>query len=445
MSRRRTVPSLAQILTDCQALARHVSVEDCTTEIGKLLTFEPNLESPIHRWYKFKEGFSQGLVDYLLAKYPPQAKATVRFLDPFCGVGTSLLSAEQALQHTEARRIDVRGIEVNPYMHFVTRTKLDWREYDPVYMLRAADISTNGLRLKSAPSMPTLSTLNDARLVDPQALKRLLELRDKVKLVAKGRRELRPLLLGLAAAAERVFNLRKDGRALRFVPRGPVNVDDEVEKAWTTIAEDLQRERPRSLSDCAVVRGDGRRSDQIFAGNKFDVILFSPPYLNNIDYTEVYKIEQWLLGFLKTSPEMVRQRRRTFRSHPSCIFPEYKDAPFARVEKALGARFTRLVDYASADEGWRRRLFLGYFADMHRTLESCRRLLGPHGRIFVILGNSVHGTPDRPIPVAADLWTAQLAQTAGLKVDSILVGRLLPRRRMDWDGFRESVIVLSRG
>jgi hypothetical protein len=41
--------------------------------------------------------------------------------------------------------------------------------------------------------------------------------------------------------------------------------------------------------DVEVVKGDGRRPDEVYKRH-FDIILFSPPYLNNIDYTEVYKI-----------------------------------------------------------------------------------------------------------------------------------------------------------
>jgi SAM-dependent methyltransferase len=441
---KRPTSELAQILSDCKSLARGVRLEDQTAILAKLLTFEPNLDTPVHRWYKFKEGFSQGLVAYLLSQFPPNSAKTVRFLDPFCGVGTSLLSAETALDAAGVRQSAVRGVEVNPYMHFVTKTKMNWRRYDPVFMLRAADIAANGFRLRKRPQVPTLSTLNNTRFVDPNALRRILELRDKLILVAKGRTELQPLLLGLAAATERVFNLRKDGRALRFVARAGITVDEAVEQSWSTIAEDLQLNRISAGADWAVVRGDGRRSDLIFKGEQFDVILFSPPYLNNIDYTEVYKVEQWLLGFLNSGQQMTSQRRRTFRSHPSCTFPEYNDARFERVAKILGAPFCRLVEYASVDESWRRRLFLGYFSDMLRTLESCRRLLKPRGRIFLILGNSVHGTAERPIPIAADLWTAKLATAADLRVESILIGRRLPRRRMDWEGFRESVLVISR-
>jgi hypothetical protein len=330
-------------------------------------------------------------------------------------------------------------------MHFVSTTKLDWRRYDPAFLLRAAAVSTNGIGLRKKPPIPDLSTIKNARFIDSANLQRLLELREKIKIAAKGRAEVRPLLLGLAAGAERVFNLRKDGRALRFTPRqNGKTVDQEIEQVWDEIAEDLQVNAANGSVEWKLVRGDGRRVDRIFCKEKFDVILFSPPYLNNIDYTEVYKIEQWLLGFIDSSAEMVAQRKRTFRSHPSCIFPSYDDAKLEVAEEVLGPPFRRLLAYASHEKKWRHRLFCGYFADMLRTLAACRRRLNPNGRIFLIVGNSVHGTAARPIPVAVDLWTAKLAQVAGLSVESILVGRSLPRRRMDWDGFRESIIVMSK-
>ncbi|MGC2518679.1 MAG: hypothetical protein WA373_06185 [Burkholderiales bacterium] len=444
-TQKRSTVELSDLLSDCDNLARRFVVEDRTREFGKFLTFEPNLSRPIHRWYKFKEGFSQELVDRLLTEYRPPSAKTLAFLDPFSGVGTSLLAAEGTLRKLGAKEIRVRGVEVNPYMHFVGKTKLDWQRYDPVFLRRAAAAATNGLALRKKPSIPGLSTIRDARFIDPNDLQRILELRDKVKMVAQGRPEVRPLLLGLAAGAERIFNLRKDGRALRFTPReGGKSVDEEIECAWNDISEDLQLNVERSPADWKLAKGDGRRVDRIFSHEKFDVILFSPPYLNNIDYTEVYKIEQWLLGFLNSSPEMVAQRKRTFRSHPSCIFPDYRDANTEEVVNILGAPFRRLLEYASREENWRRRLFTGYFADMYRTLLASRRLLKQSGRVFLIVGNSVHGTPDRPIPIAVDLWIAKLAKAAGLRVESILVGRLLSRRRMEWNGFRESIIVMSK-
>jgi hypothetical protein len=301
------------------------------------------------------------------------------------------------------------------------------------------------MRLRHKPSLPALSTFANEKYIAKSDLRRILDLRDKVQIAAHRRPEVRALLLGLASGAERVFNLRKDGRALRFVLRDrETTVDEEIERSWAEIAEDLQLGLEWAGTPAEIIRGDGRRVDRVFGQRSFDVILFSPPYLNNIDYTEVYKLEQWLLGFLKSPKQMVAQRRRTFQSHPSCLFPEFPDAKHADTIELLGKPFMRLVQYAAEGEPWRERLFAGYFADMHRTLQSCYRLLKPGGRIFLVVGNSVHGDSDRPIPVATDLWVGALARKIGLAVDAILVGREMPRRRIDWNGLRESILVMRR-
>jgi hypothetical protein len=356
-----------------------------------------------------------------------------------------LLAAEETLVEIGAKNVVLRGVEINPYLQFVASTKLDWHRYNPAYMMRAAAVSTNGLRLKQAPSIPTLSTVNNEKFITRRDLRLLLELREKVRVATGTRVERRPLLLGLAAASERIFKLRKDGRALRFTPRDEkISVYDEVTMRWTEISEDLQLGRERPPTDYRVEIGDGRRADGLFSGRHFDVIMFSPPYLNNIDYTEVYKIELWLLGFLKSQAQMVAQRQRTFRSHPSCLFPQFKDAHTKETIEVLGPSFERLLEYASRAERWRRRLFAEYFADMFRTLRACRRLLVPGGRVLLVIGNSVHGTADEPIPVATDVWTARLASAAGLKVEKLIVGRYLPRRRLGKSLLRESVIVMSK-
>jgi len=47
--------------------------------------------------------------------------------------------------------------------------------------------------------------------------------------------------------------------------------------------------------ECQILAGDGRTLQIPELGGKaFDLIIYSPPYLNNIDYSEVYKLELWL-------------------------------------------------------------------------------------------------------------------------------------------------------
>jgi hypothetical protein len=440
---RTLVISVSDILEDCEKLSRGVPIEDRRADLESLMRFQPNLEEPVHRWVNYKEGFSGDLVVKLLSEHLRWEGRCLSFLDPFCGVGTSLLAAEEFLEKLAVRSGRLRGVEVNPYAEFAARTKLSWNKYDPALLMRVAAISTNGLRLPQTPALPTLSTIKNPKFISPNALRQLVDLREKIRLAAKGRPELKPLLLGLASAAERIFKLRKDGRALRYTPgKEEAPVLEEAMKSWLVIAEDLQLGKQRRPVDYKIAKGDGRRVDRIFR-ERFDVILFSPPYLNNIDYTEVYKIELWLLGFLKTSRQMLEQRRRTFRSHPSCLFPSAEDASCQEAATTLGIGFERLSEYASYKERWRGRLFTEYFADMLRTLRGCRRLITPRGKIFLIVGNSLHGNAEHPIPVATDLWTCKLASAAGLRVEALLVARQLPRRNLNTTLMRESVIVLS--
>jgi hypothetical protein len=441
----RTEPTLESILDDARVLARGLPIVDCRSEVGPLLRPDGNQSRPIHRWFKFKESFSAELIGFLLNEYWKPSRRSVSFLDPFCGVATSLLAAEEVLPRFGARSVDLRGIEVNPYIHFAAATKLDWKSYDPAALLRSAEISSNGIKLPVRPQMPLLSTLRNAKFASVQQVEAILEMRDKICLVTKGKREQRPLLLGLAAAAESQFNLRKDGRALRYVERDrPGTFVDEVRRQWSAIAEDLQQPLIAVGGTRSIVRGDGRRPDRAFRGQRFDIVCFSPPYLNNIDYTEVYKLEQWLLGYLSSGEEMVGQRRRTFRSHPSCLFPAYSDAQPDDVTTLLGAPFVRLLKYASITEQWRSRLFGEYFADMKRTLEGVHRVLATNGRVFIIIGNSLHGNKAHPIPVMTDLLICRLAKEIGFAVESLVVGRDLHRRTFNTTLMRESVIVLSR-
>ena len=81
-----------------------------------------------HRWFKYKEAFSSELLSSVLARLrTDQSARAIRMLDPYCGVGTSLLSA----QLLDAK-IESFGIECNPFSAFVARTKLSWHLMDAV-------------------------------------------------------------------------------------------------------------------------------------------------------------------------------------------------------------------------------------------------------------------------------------------------------------------------
>ena len=126
--------------------------------------------------------------------------------------------------------------------------------------------------------------------------------------------------LGIASAIEPLSRVRKDGRALRLVTRSRPRVVQTLAEQWEVIAQDCLHSRAQEHSSTAAIvkLGDGR--DPISSGvekESLDLIFTSPPYPNNIDYSEVYKLELWLLGFITNSEDFRKLRRSTFRSHPA--------------------------------------------------------------------------------------------------------------------------------
>src|SRR6266487_2914356 len=90
---------------------------------------------------------------------------------------------------------------------------------------------------------------------------------------------------------------------------------------WELMARDVEEVKTshRNATSVEVFCGDGRvPATAGVAEATIDLIITSPPYPNNIDYNEVYKLELWLLGFATTADGFLDLRRQTFRSHPTC-------------------------------------------------------------------------------------------------------------------------------
>ena len=97
--------------------------------LRRLASFAGNREEPVHRWFPYKEGFSRGLVARAMEAADLARSATV--LDPFCGVGTTPLTARLSGHRA-------LGADLLPLATFVASTKLRAVECSPVSALRRA-------------------------------------------------------------------------------------------------------------------------------------------------------------------------------------------------------------------------------------------------------------------------------------------------------------------
>jgi len=442
-----------KLLRCYEKLEKQISLVDSRDKYADLVTASTNHEYPVQRWFHLKEAFSLDLLETLIADWRIPSRFIRRVLDPFCGTGTSLLSVQKFARKTGYTDLQAVGLERNPFLHFVASTKLQWHQFDlQEFESRAAHLM-NGVSKPIPKRLPALSTLRRQDVYKRGKLKEILGFKGAIDSLEQEEKAL--LLLGYASVLEELSGTRKDGRALRIV-KGKQSPPTSIalNLAWSAIAKDLKL-APEYFKPIPtqVLLGDGRTlTSEHPSGNElknFDLIFYSPPYLNNIDYTEVYKIELWMCGFVDTLNNFRSLRYQTFRSHPSVRFPDpitiTGDERLKYVKATLKVLIEALPD--DKDRQWRSDLFNGYFDDIYQSLKHQREALRAGGWIFCIVGNSLHGSSDKPegrVPVASDLIIASIAEAIGLEVKAIQVARLLKRRAPDTHYLRESIIVMKK-
>lgn len=395
-----------------------------------------------------KEAYSEQILHEVLVDTGAIRKGTMLVVDPYAGSGTTGVSLADQVFNGNLRGARFAGIEANPFLRLAASAKVRALESPPAGFRRiGGHVAAKALRPRAPrAAMPGLSTFHRPEFFSPEAIHELLCLRAAVDAVSGDVPDLIADLLRvcLAAAVEPSSNLRRDGRALRYEPaKGVRRPIDEFLLRVQCVADDLEAVGDGFAGD--VVEADARCVGAFEGVARADLAIFSPPYPNNIDYTEVYKLEAWLLGLICTSDQFADQRRRSVRSHPSLKFDEvysYSRTPIAHAVEALAEPLLAAVPRDDRYAAGRRRVIRGYLDDMLQTLQHLKSCLRPGAPLVYVVGNSMHGSPgnDQSYVIAADLLIARLAELVGFQIDRILVARRPKRRANDEPFLRESVV-----
>ena len=395
--------------------------------------------------------------------------------DVFAGVGTTALGLE-----LDRRVRSVLAVEYSPFAQWVAATKLMWSTLDPARM-KAAVASVMSTKLPHNGALPGLTSFRNPRVFDQHVARALMSLRTRIDTNAMDEQTHAFLRLGLASVVEPLSNVIKDGRALRVIgsghrkrktiaPRDPLQptgdiVLDTAARQWQAMIEDVELlvgKRNDQRATITSVIGDarhldlalGREKESPFRENSVGLCLASPPYLNFIDYTEVYKLELWLLGFVQDQQQFRELRLGTLRSHPSINFP---DGPSENLLAETGAmKVVRLIgDFLSANHARPAvsKAVVGYFEDMVLVLREQLRILEPGGHNVIVVGNSTFSS--RPsvddvrqegwrLPILTDVLLARLGQAVGFQDVAVWQARDLRPRNVRAGTARESLVVMRK-
>ncbi|TPK96543.1 MULTISPECIES: site-specific DNA-methyltransferase [unclassified Mesorhizobium] len=365
---------------------------------------------PFQGWRRFKEAFAPELVRMAIEEVGNVQKV----IDPFGGSGTTALAA----QFLGARP---STIEVNPFLADLIEAKICRYEIDKVVsgFTAVVDKAYGKSRdpaelLLHAPPTFIEPGVAGRYLFSKDVAARFCAYRSAIGTVEDlATRRLLGVLLG--ATAVPASNALVSGKGRRYRRRwkeAPINpdvIDTMFEQGVLSALFDLRRFEARRCCDYEVLRGDARiRLTEV---EPADIAIFSPPYPNSFDYTDVYNIELWMMGYLNSAKENRELRKSTLRSHVQIK----RDLSAARPASGslLEQTLKSLEEVRAAL--WDQNIppmIAAYFDDVGDILKGLSSRLRERGRVYMVVGDSRYAGID--VPVAAIL--AEQAESWGFEL-----------------------------
>lgn len=361
-------------------------------------------------WRNFKEAFAPELIGQAFEETSAALGRPVRkSIDPFGGSGTTALSSQFL-------GVSPTTIEVNPYLADLIEAKLDTYDIeqllnDYTYVVSNYD-DVEADHFPGAPATFVEPGKGGRYIFNRAVAARIAGLREAILEVshARNRRLLRVLLSSIAIEVSNVVvsgKGRRYRRAWEGRQQGPNQVDQMFEAAFARAAYDIRRFRSRSCLDYDLKRGDARILTP--DSGDYDVAVFSPPYPNSFDYTDVYNVELWAGGYLNSKASNIDLRRQTLRSHVqiprSYAAGDLASPTLDRVCGELELVRGDLWNKAIPD------MVRAYFADMNEIITRLGTALVSNGRAYLVVGDSRYRGVQVPV---ADILI-ELAASAGFE------------------------------
>lgn len=398
---------------------------------GNLVNFQKNLSSPKHNWYEYKQGYSEELVRRIIEASCPSSSSFI--LDPFCGVGTTNLTA-QSLGYKSI------GIDVNPMAILATELK--------THHFNKAEITEIKKRIESFELPLTEKKILAGKVIETSftsdVLSVLLKIRYYIEQIEKAYIQ-RFFRLALISILDICSLKVKDGNGLKFKKKYTPVLDlvglflDKCKQMISDI------ESVNYKAECKCLLGS-ILNDNLFSlieSDKVSLCVFSPPYANCFDYCEVYKLELWIGGFVKSYEDFEKFRSMALRSHVNSKFNH--SIRFNNQDVDI------IATLISAFNIWNKNIpdmIRGYFDDMELLLKRVYYMLEDGGRCYIVVANSAY----KGILVPTDMLLANIAEQIGYEFRTIHVARKIRSSSQQMKGLyetydnlmRESIVVLEK-
>jgi DNA modification methylase len=404
-----------------------------------LVSFQANKKKPGYRWFKYKEGFSEALVQHFL-DFLGIEKGNI--LDPFAGTGTALFTASE-------RGLDGTGIELLPVGCEIMGAHKLAVERDSVVARAAIERWRNDQPWQKVSPEQRFPHLRITDGAFPEATQRSLD-QYLTALEAEDGAARDILRFAVMCVLEEISYTRKDGQYLRWDYRSGrrqgvkpfdkgliYSFDIAIQRKLDEIHADFE---PHSTVLDLFSYSDKKGSIEVVQGSclevlptiptaSFDGIITSPPYCNRYDYTRTYALELAMLG---VDEERIRQLRQAMVSctvenrEKTYLRSVLSEGVFERASTAFDKQkeLQAILDYLEQQKKLHAlnnpgiaRMVRNYFYEMALVIFECARILKPGASLIMVNDNVRYGGAAIPV----DLILSDIAEKAGFQIEKIWV------------------------
>lgn len=376
-------------------------------------TFVDNMSLPIHRWYRFPAGFSAEWVSSLIEE-KKKRRDDIVLLDPFAGVGTSVLAGEEAGVYTY-------GLEAQPFIARIARAKLLWNSDINSFSEFAYGVLQDAK--SEGGDIPQYSSLiykcyPGTILKDLHSLKRAWSQRDDGSPASE--------LTWLAITA--ILRACSPVGTAPWQYVLPRKSKSSLSYPFPSFANQVQKMVvDMTFRQC---QGFNRRGEVFYCdarncskieNDSITLVITSPPYANNYDYADATRLEMTFFGEVESWGDLhTRVRQGLIRACSQHVSIEnldltqtlsvLKNTPvFGEVESVC-----QELGIERLGHGGKKQYHLmvaAYFADLFQVWNSLRRVCREGATLCFVVGDSApYG-----IYVPVDEWLGELALAAGFK------------------------------
>jgi hypothetical protein len=388
--------------------------------------FATNKTLPIHRWVPWIAGFSSAFVKDALNRH---LKSESMVLDPFAGVGTTLVEAALAGHN-------VLGCEINPYAALACRTKLNAHMVDIEAFLNEIrnfkEFYYESINSEYKPiSVPPKGFKTRDCFYSSKVEHKVLIVWDFIdKLKIETIRDL--FSLAFASTMVQYSNYSYEPSLGRRVSAGRDEILDFAVgesiitklKEMASDAEWFKNSIPNKRLNTNVINDSFFNYREFLPSRFVDLVITSPPYLNNYHYNRNTRPQLYWLKYVAAPNDLKSLENHNFGKYWQTVreMPNLGlnfTLPSSEITNTLQSlRNLHGEKGIYGGNGWAN-YAASYFNDCLKFAQGLNYILKPGGTALVVIGNSIL----QGISIPTDKYFAEIAASVGLQLVEVHIPR----------------------